>query len=94
MACCEISKHRVGILGGGWHGLQHIPVLDYLAIGIEAEDIDAGCFLTKQVQVARMDKGQVAINGDAFHLVANAASLLEKAMTPSRPSGTSGLCWM
>ena len=85
MASSQKSEHRVGIFGGGRHGLQHIPVLDDFAVGIETKDIDAGGFLTKQVQVARMDKRQVAINGDAFYLVANASSLLEKAHDAVEP---------
>jgi hypothetical protein len=44
---CQNLEHRVRILRGGRHRLQHIPVLDDLAIGIEAEDIYACGLLTK-----------------------------------------------
>ena len=43
-------------------------MLNDLAIGIEPEDIDSGGFLTAPVQVTHMDKGKVAIDGDAFYL--------------------------
>jgi hypothetical protein len=60
-------------------------MLDNLALGIKAEDIDARGFVTKQIQVAHMDKGQVVVNGDPLHLVANAANLLEKAHNAVEP---------
>ncbi len=52
-----LSEHRVGVVRGGRHRLQHIPVLNDLAIGIEAEDVDAGGFLTAPVQVTHVYKG-------------------------------------
>ena len=46
--------------------VQHIPVLDDLAIDTEAEDIDISGFLTSPVQIAHVHKGEIAIDGDAF----------------------------
>jgi len=43
-------------------------VLDDLAINIEAEDVDTSGLLTSPVQATHMDKGHIAIDGDAFHL--------------------------
>ena len=54
-------------------------MLDYLPRLVEAKDVDSCGFLSEQVQVTHMDKGQITIDGDAFHLAAKAASLLEEA---------------
>jgi hypothetical protein len=53
-------------------------VFENFAVGIEAEDIDTGGFLTKQAQVTHMDKGQVAIDSDAFYLAGDAPGLVEE----------------
>jgi hypothetical protein len=74
-----LSEHRVGVIGGGRHGLQYIPVLDDLAIGVEAKYVDTSGFPASPIQVTHMYKGEVAINGDAFHLAPNAAGLLDVA---------------
>src|SRR5439155_12861127 len=74
--CDGALEHRVGVIGGGRHGLQHIPMLDNLTVGIEAEDIDTSSFLTSPVQIAHLYKGQIAINGDTFYFAGNAPSLL------------------
>src|ERR1700733_11978670 len=60
-------------------------MLDNLAFGIEAEDIDACGFVTKQIQLTLMDKSQVAVNGDPLHLVSNATNLFEKAHNAVEP---------
>src|SRR5271170_7505483 len=62
------SEHRVVVLGGSWHGLQHIPVLDDLAINIEAENVNASDLLAKQIQVAHMNECQVVVDCDPFYL--------------------------
>ena len=54
-------------------------MLENFALVIEAEDVDSGDLLTKQVQVTHVDKTQYAVDGDAFHLAGNAASLFEKS---------------
>jgi len=59
--------------------LQHIPVLDDLAINIEAENVNASDFVAKQIQVAHMNECQVAVDRDPFYLAGNAPHLLEKA---------------
>jgi hypothetical protein len=46
-----LLEHCVGVVGDGRDGLQHIPVLDDLAINIEAENVNASDFLAKQIQV-------------------------------------------
>ena len=54
-------------------------MLDNLACIVEAENIYSGGFFTEQAQVTHMDKGKVAIDGNALYLAAKAADLLEKA---------------
>jgi hypothetical protein len=49
-------EHRVAVVRYSRHGLQHIPVLYNLAVGIKAKDIDACGFPTGEVQIARMRK--------------------------------------
>src|ERR1700683_5058869 len=60
-------------------------MLDNLTFGIEAENIDACGFVTKQIEVTHMDKGKVAVNSDPLYLVSNAANLLEKAHNAVEP---------
>src|SRR5271169_6741519 len=72
-----LLEHCVGVVGDGRDGLQHIPVLDDLAIHIKAEDIDTSGFLPSPVKVTHMYKREVAINRDAFHLAGNALGLLD-----------------
>src|ERR1700735_2070660 len=72
-----LLEHCVRVVGDGRHGLQHIPVLDDLAIHIKAEDIDPRGFLPSPVKVTHMYKRKVAINRDAFHLAGNALGLLD-----------------
>jgi hypothetical protein len=54
-------------------------MLENFALVIEAEDVDSGDLLTKQVQVPQVDKSHFGVDGDAFHLAGNAASLFEKS---------------
>jgi hypothetical protein len=54
-------------------------VLDDLALGVEAEDVDACGFLASPVQVTHVYKGQIAIDGDAFDLAGYAPGLLDVA---------------
>jgi hypothetical protein len=49
-------EHRVAVFRYSRHGLQHIPVLYNLAVGIKAKDIDACGFPPAEVQIARMHK--------------------------------------
>src|ERR1700732_3015554 len=72
-------KHRIGVVGGGWHRLQHVPVLDDIAVGVEAEDVDTRGFLASPVQVTHVYKGQIAIDGDAFDLAGYAPGQLDVA---------------
>jgi hypothetical protein len=51
-------------------------MLDYLAVRVEAEDVDTRSFLTSPVQVTYVYKGQISIDGDAFDLAGYAPGLL------------------
>ena len=57
--------------------MQHIPMLDHLAVSVEAENVDSRSFLASPVQVTYVYKGQVAIDGDAFDLARYAPRLLD-----------------
>jgi hypothetical protein len=70
-------EHRVAVVRRGWHRLQHIPVLDHLAVSVEAEDVDARGFVASPVQVTHVHKGEVAIDGDAFDLAGYSPDLLD-----------------
>ena len=59
--------------------MQHVPVLDHLAVHVEAKDVDTRGFLASPVQVTYMYKGQIAIDGDAFDLAGYAPGLLDVA---------------
>ena len=39
---CYNLEHRVVVSRFLWHRLKHVPVLDDLAVLVEAEDVDAG----------------------------------------------------
>jgi hypothetical protein len=49
------------------------------------KDIDTRGFLTCPVQVTRVHKGQIATDGDTFHLAGNAPSLLDVTHYPVEP---------
>src|SRR6266404_407657 len=72
-------EHCVGVVRGGCHRLQHVPVLDHLAVRVETEDIDTRGFLAGPVQVTYVYKGQIAIDGEAFDLAGYASRLLDVA---------------
>ena len=59
--------------------LQHVPVLDDLAVRVEAEDVDTRGFLASPVQVTHVYKGQIAIDGDAFDIAEYALGLFDVA---------------
>ncbi len=63
-----LSEHSVRVVGGSGHWLQHIPVLDSLAIVIEAEDVDSSRFLATPIQIAHMHKGEISIYRYALDL--------------------------
>ena len=71
--------HHLSLACGGSRGFYD------LAVDIEAEDIDAGSFLTEQVQVSRVHKSEIAVDGDAFHLAGNAPGLLDVAHDTVEP---------
>src|SRR5208282_499231 len=73
----RLLEHRVAVVRGGRYRLQHIPVLDHLAVSVEAEDVDTRGFLASPVQVTHVYKGEVAIDGDAFDLAGYAPGLLD-----------------
>ena len=54
-------------------------MLDDLAVGVEAEDVDTRGFLASQVQVTHGYKSQIAIDGDAFDLAGYAPGPLDVA---------------
>src|SRR5208282_2253981 len=72
----RLLEHRVAVVRGSWYRLQHIPVLDHLAVSVEAEDVDACGFLAPPVQVTHVHKGEVAIDRDAFDFAGYAPGLL------------------
>jgi hypothetical protein len=72
-------EHRVGVVRGGRYRLQHVPVLNDLAVSVETEDVDTGGFLASPVQVTHVYKSQIAIDGDAFDLARYAPGLLDVA---------------
>ncbi len=71
-------EHRVAVVRYSRHGLQHIPVLYNLAVGIKAKDIDACGFPTGEVQVARMYKRQIAVDRDTLDLAWKTTGLLDE----------------
>src|SRR5712664_2914389 len=78
-------EHGVGVLRGGWNRLQHVPVLDHLAVRVDAEDIDTRGFLACPVEVTYVYKGQIAIDSDAFDLAGYASGLLDVAYDGIEP---------
>src|SRR5580692_12147236 len=72
-------EHRVGVVRGGRYRLQHVPVLNDLAVSVETEDVDTGGFLASPVQVTHVYKSQIAIDGHAFDLAWYAPGLLDVA---------------
>jgi hypothetical protein len=71
--------------------LQNIPLFDDLAVGIEAENINASRFMASQVQVTHMHEGQIAIDADALHLAGNAPHLLDVAAYAVGPVWKEGI---
>jgi hypothetical protein len=52
-------------------------MLDDLAIGVKAEDVNSSGLLAGPVQIAHMYERQIPIDGNTFHLTGNAAGLLD-----------------
>ena len=77
-ACAISSKHAVWIVRALGHRLQHIPVFKNLAVGIEAEDIDARGFLAAPIQIPHMDERQIAVDGDTLDLAGHFLHLFEE----------------
>jgi hypothetical protein len=77
MMVCRLSVHSVRISGGCGHWLQHIPVLDNLAIVIEAEDVDSSGFLATPIQIAHVHKGEISIYLYALDLAWDAPRLFD-----------------
>ena len=94
------SEHRVVVRRGLGHGLDDVPVLDDLAVPVEAEEIGHGA-----PPVARLGR-QVAVwvttmlhsamtrlmstNSCGFCVVKK----FTKSMNAWKPSAACGLCWM
>src|SRR5882757_8978835 len=74
-----MSEHRVRVVGSIGHGLEDVPVLDELAVRVEAKDVDPRGLLARPIQVAHVHERQIALNRHPFDLARNALGLPDKA---------------
>ncbi len=92
------SEHRVIVSRRFRDGLKHVPMLDYLAFIIQAEDVDARPVVVAPPLLVAMQDYIIAFSEDALELDALARIVfrhpLEISMKACFPSATAGLCWM
>lgn len=77
------------------HGLPHIPMLDDLAISVEAKDVDPGMVFTAWPVLEAVEDYAMPFRNGVLHFdpFARRAIRSKYAMNPSLPAATGGLCW-
>lgn len=62
-------------------------MLDDFPVFIESKDVDPCRFLPTPIEIANMDEGEVAIDGEALHFAGDLFDLLEEVDDELRPVG-------